>query len=94
MTDLIERLRADAASSKEGYQAVVYVRTLTEAADELSALRERVEALEGHIREQSEHCRVRFQDGIELGATVWRLALEDVARENAAILAQQGGEDG
>ncbi|WP_260581222.1 Lar family restriction alleviation protein [Sphingopyxis sp. PET50] len=58
-----------------------------EAADELAALRERVAVLEEHIREQSEHCRVRIQDGIELGATVWRLALEDVARENAALLA-------
>lgn len=61
--------------------------------DELTALRERVGALTDHISEQSEHCRVRIQDGIEMGATVWRLALEDVMRENAAILAhpKQGG---
>lgn len=40
-----------------------------------------------HIREQIAHVEQRIADGKELGATVWRLALEDVARENRAILA-------
>lgn len=57
MTDLIERLRewcqdwdgsemADAAETR----TTVDCRTMREAADELSALRERVEALEGAAR--------------------------------------------
>lgn len=64
------------------------------AADDLSALRERVAALEDHIREQSDHVRTRIKDGDELGARVWRIALEDVLHENFTILAKQGGEDG
>jgi hypothetical protein len=40
-----------------------------------------------HIREQITHVEQRIADGKELGATVWRLTLEDVARENRAVLA-------
>lgn len=49
-----------------------------------------IDELVAHIREQSTHCQTRIQDGIEMGATVWRLALEDVARENAALLSKHG----
>lgn len=49
MSDLIERLQSDAASSREGYQTVAYVRTLTEAADELTALRSQVSELRADL---------------------------------------------
>jgi hypothetical protein len=45
--DLIERLRADAASSGEGYQCVCYVRTINEAADEITRLRAELSSLRG-----------------------------------------------
>lgn len=99
MGDLIDDLRhcSDcAAPGPTGRKCGKCFRCLRRrAADELTALREWVAALEDHIREQSEHCRVRIQDGDELGARVWRIALQDIARENAAILShpQQGGED-
>lgn len=48
--------------------------------------------LADHIAEQSEHCRRRHADGISAGAVIWRIALEDVIRENAAILAKIGKE--
>lgn len=45
--ELIERLRADAASSREGYQCICYVRTITEAADTIEALRAELSSLRG-----------------------------------------------
>jgi hypothetical protein len=42
--------------------------------------------LRGHIAEQITHVETRIQDGKEMGAAVWRIALEDVARENRATL--------
>lgn len=42
--------------------------------------------LADHIREQITHVEQRIQDGHDLGAAVWRIALEDVVRENKAIL--------
>jgi len=40
------------------------------------------EALEGIV----EHAETRIQDGIEMGATVWRLALEDIVRDARAAI--------
>lgn len=40
------------------------------------------EALEGI----SDHAKARIQDGFEMGATVWRLALEDIVHEATAAL--------
>lgn len=42
--------------------------------------------LRDHIAEQITHVETRIQDGRELGAKVWRIALEDVVRENLAAL--------
>lgn len=39
------------------------------------------------LTEQIEHIETRINDGRELGATVWRLALEDIVREHRALLA-------
>jgi len=52
----------------------------------VEALEARVRELEAHIAEQAAHAETRIQDGIDLGATVWRLALEDIVRENRAAL--------
>jgi hypothetical protein len=43
--------------------------------------------LREHIAEQIIHVGNRIQDGRDLGETVWGLALEDVVRENRAVLA-------
>lgn len=42
MSDIVERLCSDAASSQEGYQCICYVRTLTEAAGTITDLRAEV----------------------------------------------------
>ena len=60
-----------------------------EALSVLASLQARVERLELHICEQVTHAETRIADGKELGATVWRIALEDIVRENVAALAKQ-----
>lgn len=45
-----------------------------------------VEALLDHLSEQITHVETRIRDGQQMGASVWRIALEDVARENRAAL--------
>lgn len=60
------------------------------AVDRRRAMRaERDEALD-HIRDQIETALVRIADGREMGASVWRIALEDLARESRAFLAGKG----
>lgn len=54
----------------------------------------RIEELEGYVREQIAHVEARIDDGKEMGASVWRIALEDVARKNRAILANKGSDRG
>ncbi len=44
------------------------------------------EALREHLSEQITHVEARIKDGQEMGAAVWRIALEDVVRENRAAL--------
>jgi hypothetical protein len=44
-------------------------------------------ALRDHIAEQITHVEQRIKDGDEMGPRIWRIALEDVARENRAVLA-------
>lgn len=48
------------------------------------------EALEG-IEEQARH---RMGDGDEIGARVWRIALEDIARDARATLAEYRAQKG
>ncbi len=67
-----------------------------EAADQLSALRERVEALEGALSDtQSTLSAVKAEAIVDGGGTcIWIAeALNQQMRDNAAILAQHGGED-
>ncbi len=44
------------------------------------------EALREHLSEQITHVEARIKDGQEMGAAVWRIALEDVVRETRAAL--------
>ena len=56
---------------------------------------DRVERLRAHIEEQITHVEQRIQDGRQMGASIWRIALEDVVRENrAAISAMPLSSDG
>ena len=64
----------------------VLARTLAPAASQLLAMKEALEEMRAHISEQATHAETRIQDGIEMGAAVWRIALEDVARENRVLL--------
>ncbi|HYI43699.1 MAG TPA: hypothetical protein VD768_08775 [Sphingomicrobium sp.] len=50
--------------------------------------------LADHIAEQITHVEQRIRDGREMGASIWRIALEDVARENRALLAKVRARDG
>lgn len=59
--------------------------------------KQRLEQLETHVATVVEHlsehitfAKDRIQDGIEGGAAIWRIALEDVAGENALLLAKLG----
>jgi hypothetical protein len=58
--------------------------------ERLGRLEAQVDALRSHVAEQITFVHTRIADGVALGATVWRLALEDVARENAGLLAELG----
>lgn len=53
-----------------------------------------IRALRDHIRESITFAETRIADGIEMGATVWRIALEDIARENRAALEASHGSVG
>lgn len=54
------------------------------------AATDEVDRLRAYIAEQIQHVENRIADGKEAGATIWRIALEDVARENRAVLQGQG----
>lgn len=65
----------------------------------LSVIQPRIEKLErerermrDHLREQITFAESRIQDGIEMGATVWRIALEDIVSENLAALQSEAGD--
>lgn len=49
-----------------------------------------VDALRNHLEEQITHAETRIQDGKDMGSVVWRIALEDIIRENQATLASIG----
>lgn len=95
--ELVALLRREGAHS-----GIWFADKLIEAADEIERLHaiatpdsERVAVLEDHIREQITHAETRIADGKELGASVWRIALEDIVRENRAALSQPiGSENG
>ena len=63
------------------------------AAENIS-LRQEIQRLREHVSEHITFAETRIQDGIDLGATVWRLALEDIAKENRAALSSQENKDG
>ena len=78
--DLIERLRADAASSKEGYQCICYVRTVTEAAARIATQQEAIDELVAGLR--------AFHDYHMSGGHVGELA--SIEFEGAALLSKHG----
>lgn len=98
--DLIERLRTQADAMM--FNDCLEPCTMREAADAGEADNARIAALEAdnarlmglvkeagdHMVEQITHIETRIADGDEMGARVWRIALEDVARENRAALAK------
>ena len=66
---------------------------ITTQAAQIAALTERVRVLMEYLGEQAAFAQTRIQDGIEMGATVWRIALEDIARENHTALKGSGYDD-
>lgn len=100
MDDLIERLRLIAAWHKPGGPTPKEgmpnrTKTCLEAADRIAALEADNARLMGlvkeagdHMAEQITHIETRIADGDEMGARVWRITLEDVARESRATLAK------
>lgn len=48
--------------------------------------------LVAHLCEQITHAEIRILDGTEMGASIWRIALEDVVQENRAVLAKIAGD--
>lgn len=59
----------------------------------ITHLEAEIERLRDHIAEQIRHVETRIKDGAQLGATVWRIALEDVVRENRAAVAHPNPKD-
>lgn len=55
----------------------------SEIIDKIKAERD---VLREHVADQITYVETRIQDGIEMGATVWRIALEDNVRENRKAL--------
>ena len=83
MTPGLEELKARLRDSNNPPPSDPLAEAALTAIEQLEA---RIADLEGHIGEQATHVETRIQDGIEMGATVWRIALEDVARENRQAL--------
>lgn len=54
--------------------------------ERIRELEEEVARLRGHLSEHISFAEDRISDGKEMGFRVWRIALEDIARENRAIL--------
>lgn len=72
-------------------KAIASLRTPPTSTDERKdVLEAQVERLKEHLSEQITHVETRIQDGAEMGAAIWRIALEDVARENRAALTTKG----
>jgi hypothetical protein len=99
--ELIERLHALADRQRRERGDIMYLGEhdpeISEAAEALTTMQAREATLirerdefRAHIAEQITHVETRIKDGIELGATVWRIALEDVARENREALGTSG----
>lgn len=75
--------RADLPMGAELREAASRLTTLEAENADLQA---KLERAIGHIAEHNDFARTRIQDGKELGAAVWRIALEDIAREGIATL--------
>lgn len=93
--ELVERLR-DAVTMEHSNQCserdkLDETALGDEAASRITSLQDDLAEVRGHISEQIEHVQTRIDDGKELGAPVWRIALEDVVRENRALLARLDG---
>lgn len=66
---------------------------ITSLEDEKRVLAADNERLRDHIFGHAEFAEYRIKDGIELGATVWRLALEDIAKESRTALSAGVGQN-
>ena len=81
--ELGERLASDVAEIARHGRARTALAALSPP-PELVAVEELRAELQGIV----DHATVRRQDGIEMGAAVWRIALEDIAREARSALAR------
>jgi hypothetical protein len=63
-------------------------RRIDAAAPDLARKAALADKLVDHIAEQITHIETRVKDGTEMGASIWRLALEDIVRENRQVLTE------
>lgn len=89
MTDIVGKLGTIAEFGTKSFNHAD-ADIVTEAADTITALRAENERLRAHITEQITIVETRIKDGDEMGARVWRIALEDVASEAQTALAAGG----
>lgn len=91
--DLLERVREMRKYRREvyGVESDDVDALLCACRAALETLAAERETLVAHISEQATFAETRIKDGVELGASAWRLALEDIARENRQALASIGG---
>lgn len=90
--ELVERLRRDIAFFRERTYDIDHteqarITRIEQAADAILTLSRENDRLRDHIAEQITFAESRIQDGRDMGASIWRIALEDVARENRDVLA-------
>lgn len=99
--ELVERLEAKAERQREQRGDYFYkgqadpeleqaADTITTQSAEIAALRERVRELEEAVRDIEDTAQARITHGAEMGASVWRIALEDISASARALLAEGG----
>ncbi len=85
MADIVERLRATHVC-RELRAITVHQLNNPDGPEAADLIEKHRAAIEGQIT----HVENRIKDGDEMGARVWRVALEDVANNLRAILAAIG----
>lgn len=78
---------------RSAYTAAMAVRTFRDrASDACASVQKERDALIEVLADIAKVCEDRIQDGIEMGASVWRIALVDISTEIRAFLARYEGE--